>query len=229
MWGLQRLRNVALRAVLLRRARRRYERRWQGAPLVILPGVLDPVGTRVGAWLAGVAEGLVRPGERWVDMGCGSGVVALAMARRGALVTAVDIDPVCVANTRENAQRRGLAVQVVEGDHFAWRGGEEPPFDGVVYNVPFWPGPPRQGPFRAPPEAGHADMGRAMHAGEGFATIRGFAEAAPRHARAVYVALSEAGAEHAAALAALGPAERTHRERVGGEWLGLWRLTPPRG
>lgn len=227
MFGLQRLRNVALRAVLLRRARRRYERRWQGAPLVILPGVLDPVGTRVGAWLAGVAAGLVRPGEAWVDMGSGTGVVALAMARAGARVTAVDIDPVCVANTRENVARRALEVEVVQADHFAWRRPDAPPYEGVIYNVPFWPGPARQGPFRAAPAPGHADMGRAMHAGEGFATIRAFAADAPRHARRAYVALSEAGADHAAALAALGPAERTHRERVGGEWLTLWRLTPP--
>ncbi len=43
------------------------------------------------------------------DVGCGSGVLAIGAAMRGAAVTAVDIDAAAVATTAENARRNGVA------------------------------------------------------------------------------------------------------------------------
>lgn len=211
MFGVQRARNAIGRRLLLWRSRRPYVRRWEGGPLLVLPGVLDPVATRVGAWLAGVVAAEARGGEAWLDMGSGSGVVGLALAARGARVTCVDIDPTCVRNTRTNAELRRVEVEVLEGDHFAPVADRR--FDAVVYNVPFWPGEPGDGPFD-----------RSFFAGEDFSTVRAFAADARSRAGRVYVALSEAGARHTEAVAALGPAERIRRERVGGEWLVLYRL-----
>lgn len=55
-----------------------------------------------------------------VDVGCGSGVVALAAARLGfGPIVAVDEDPVAVACTRENAARNGIALDVVCADALA--------------------------------------------------------------------------------------------------------------
>ncbi|WP_088345264.1 MULTISPECIES: methyltransferase domain-containing protein [Rhodomicrobium] len=53
----------------------------------------------------------VRPGERVLDAGAGSGVVGLAVARRveGARVTGVEIDPELCALASANAARNGLA------------------------------------------------------------------------------------------------------------------------
>lgn len=199
-----------LRASFLEwRSRRPYVRVWHDQPLLILPGVLDPVATKVGAWLAEVVE--VKPGEHWVDMGCGSGVVGLGLAERGARVTAADIDPECVRNTRVNAELRGLPVEVHHSDLFADLPGH---FDGVVYNVPFWPGEPR------------GRFGLAFFAGPGFEAIHRFVAEAPGHAHRVLVALSEAGASHAEARSALGPHHLLKRERVASEWLGLFELEP---
>jgi methylase of polypeptide subunit release factors len=205
---------------LLWRARRPYVREWGDLPLLVLPGVLDPVATKVGAWLAGVAAAHARPGERWVDMGCGTGIVGLALAEVGAVVTAIDIDPVCVRNARANAALLGRAVEAVESDLFSAFSGTGRRFDRVVYNVPFWPGPVADAAGNVLP------FGRAMYAGADFEAIRTFVAAFPKFADEAWVVLSEFGGDFAGARAALGPAELVTRALVQGEWLSLFALTP---
>lgn len=56
-------------------------------------------------------ERTLRRGERVLDYGCGSGVLAIAAAKLGASqVAAVDIDPQAVAVTRENARANDVAI-----------------------------------------------------------------------------------------------------------------------
>ncbi len=48
-------------------------------------------------------------GAKVLDVGCGSGILSIAAAMLGARVTAIDLDPVCVASAKENAARNGLS------------------------------------------------------------------------------------------------------------------------
>lgn len=60
----------------------------------------------------------VRPGDVVYDLGCGDGRIVIAAVRRGAHGVCVDIDPQRIAESRENAQKAGLAerIEFVEGD-----------------------------------------------------------------------------------------------------------------
>lgn len=201
---------------------RAHSRVVHGMPLLVAPGVFDPVLTKVGAWLAGEAGQLVRPGERWLEVGTGTGVVSLAMARAGAEVVAVDIDPAAVANARFNSALNGLAVDVREGDLFD-PVAREPrlahgrAFHGVVANLPFWPGTGKGLP-----------VGHAFGAGEDYALLRKFSAEALNHAPTAYVVLSEAFAGHREARAALGTHAVLHqRAHHRGEWLALYRFGRP--
>jgi ribosomal protein L11 methyltransferase len=63
-------------------------------------------------------EELVRPGMSVLDLGCGSGILAIAAAKLGASrVLALDIDPNAVRAARENAAANGAAaaIEVREG------------------------------------------------------------------------------------------------------------------
>ncbi|MCS6986896.1 MAG: class I SAM-dependent methyltransferase [Sphingomonadaceae bacterium] len=57
-----------------------------------------------------------RPGEAILDLAGGTGDVALRLARRGAEVTVVDINPAMLAVGRERARRRGLKLAFVQAD-----------------------------------------------------------------------------------------------------------------
>ena len=60
--------------------------------------------------------GLLTPGRRILDLACGGGRHSLAMARRGAVVTGIDLGPAAIASARRRAKRAGLTVEFVQGD-----------------------------------------------------------------------------------------------------------------
>lgn len=72
----------------------------------------------------------VDAGTRVLDVGTGSGTVAIVAAQRGALVTGVDPTPELLAKARQNAQIAGL-------DRLEWREGvaEALPFADATFDV----------------------------------------------------------------------------------------------
>jgi SAM-dependent methyltransferase len=75
-----------------------------------------------------------------LDLGCGSGTVALALARSAARVIATDINPRAIDLARLNAALNGLpAIDVRRGDLFAPVAGEQ--LDLVTSQPPFVPRP----------------------------------------------------------------------------------------
>jgi ribosomal protein L11 methyltransferase len=104
--------------------------------VVLDPGMAFGTGlhptTRLAALLL---EEELRPGMAVLDVGAGSGVLAIAAALHGAArVDAVDIEPVAVRASRENADRNGVGdrVRVAEGSVGAPFPG---PYDLVLANI----------------------------------------------------------------------------------------------
>ncbi|MBR0969778.1 MULTISPECIES: class I SAM-dependent methyltransferase [Bradyrhizobium] len=58
----------------------------------------------------------VAAGQRLLDVGCGTGVVAITAARRGAKVRGLDLSPVLIERAREHAQLAKLDVDFADGD-----------------------------------------------------------------------------------------------------------------
>ena len=78
----------------------------------------------------------VEPGQRVLEMGAGSGFVALHAAKTGAFVMAADINPHAVDCVRWNALKNDLKVEVVRSDLFENIPGV---FDIIVFNPPYLP------------------------------------------------------------------------------------------
>jgi ribosomal protein L11 methyltransferase len=99
-------------------------------------GVFPPSHASTRLVLEMMAENLVqRPGARVLDVGCGSGILALAAAALGAsAVVAVDISRRAARLTRENARgtHGPLNLTVIQGSTECLKG----PFDLVAANLP---------------------------------------------------------------------------------------------
>jgi len=71
----------------------------------------------------------IQSGQRVLDVACGTGVVAVTAARRGADVTGLDLTPTLLEFAHDNARVAGVAVAWHEGDV------EALPFDAASFDV----------------------------------------------------------------------------------------------
>jgi len=78
----------------------------------------------------------VSPESKLLDMGTGSGIIALHAAKAGARVAAVDVNPFAVKCARANAFRNDLKIEVVESDLFDNVKGI---YDIITFNPPYLP------------------------------------------------------------------------------------------
>jgi ribosomal protein L11 methyltransferase len=91
--------------------------RAEGIALVLDPGMAFGTGLHpTTRQCLEVVGGMDLAGRSVLDVGTGSGILAIAAAKRGAApVVGIDVDPLAVKAARENAERNGVAVDVRDG------------------------------------------------------------------------------------------------------------------
>jgi ribosomal protein L11 methyltransferase len=96
------------------------------------PGLAFGTGTHPSTRLAlAFLERRLRGGERVLDYGCGSGILAIAAAKLGASrVDAVDVDPQALETAADNARANGTQVRVAAPEELA-----PALYDMVVSNI----------------------------------------------------------------------------------------------
>lgn len=141
-----------------------------------------------------------KPVQRILDLGTGSGCLAIAVAKQlpQAEVTAVDVSAAALAVARGNAARHGVTVRFLQGDWFAPVGGES--FDLILANPPYVAAADphlAQGDVRFEPRG-------ALAAGpDGLDEIRRIVATAPAHLAPGGRLYLEHGYDQARAVAAL--------------------------
>jgi len=122
-----------------------------GFTLIVPPTVFHPKLFYSSGLLARYLSRMDFRGRRILDVGCGSGILSLVVASRGAVVTALDINPDAVGATVINAQNNGQGetLRVIKSDLFENLPSTQPSFDLVICNPPFYDGEAESVPERA--------------------------------------------------------------------------------
>ena len=121
------------------------------------------------------------PGPRIVDLGTGSGIVAIVLARvcPSATVTALDVSQAALDVARANATRHGVKVRFVEGDWYTPLGGER--FDLIVANPPYVAAGDSHLAQNGLPFEPQSALSDGVAGGDGLACIRILVDGAPHH------------------------------------------------
>ena len=84
----------------------------------------------------------VKEGDIALDVGTGTGIIALLMARKARFVLGVDVNPIAVELAKENAKINGITnVQFKLSNLFENVTGK---FDIITFNAPYLPGEPEE-------------------------------------------------------------------------------------
>jgi release factor glutamine methyltransferase len=152
------------------------EKEFHGLVLEVNADVLvpRPETELVVDWAAELIGSAAAPAV--VDLGTGSGAIALAIKRLrpAAQVTATDASARALAVARHNAARSGLAIELVEGSWWAAVGARR--FDVAVANPPYVAaGDPHLAELR------HEPLVALTPGGDGLDALRAIADGAPYH------------------------------------------------
>jgi SAM-dependent methyltransferase len=80
--------------------------------IAAIPHVRDQLGSLFGR----DEQGGEPPYGRVLDLGCGSGIWAVELAKRGWQVTGIDFVPKALRRARERAEEAGVEVRLIEAD-----------------------------------------------------------------------------------------------------------------
>ena len=116
------------------RKERRYT--YQDVIVHIQPGVFHPGFFSSTKFLLAFLEKQNLKKQSLLELGCGSGLISVVAAKRGANVTASDLSEKAIKNTQANARLNQVAVDTIFSDLFE----NIPPkrFDWIVINPPYY-------------------------------------------------------------------------------------------
>jgi len=138
-----------------------------GMRLTVHPTVFHPKNYLSSKVLAKHLRGMNLEGKHVLDCGTGTGVLGIAAAKRGAVVTAVDVNDLALEAARENAERNDVTMRIVHSDWFSALGDEQ--YDLIIANPPFIK------------DTGTHPYNMAWHAGEDHEHVLGLIEGCDDH------------------------------------------------
>lgn len=174
------------------------QREFFGLPFLVNPAVLIPrPDTEL---IVELSLERLAPRARLLDMGTGSGAIAVAVAhtRPDAVVTALDLSDAALAVARANAAANGARVRFLRSDWFSAL--DEEGFDLIAANPPYIAAGDvhlAQGDLRFEPSGALTDFA------DGLAALRTIIDGAPAHLETGGWLLLEHGYDQAAAVRAL--------------------------
>ena len=111
--------------------------RYKDVAVTVHPDVFPPKFTLSTQILLNFMDGMDLQGKSVLELGCGSGIVSLLAASKGAKVTATDINPIALDYLSQAATEQDLDVAIKHSDLFEALSNTY--FDHIVINPPYYP------------------------------------------------------------------------------------------
>lgn len=114
--------------------------RYKGITVIVKPGCFYPgfiFSTRI---FLDFLDQIDLADKKFLELGAGSGIISILAARKRAVVTASDINPVAVECIRENSIINGQQVLAIQSDLF--ENIPEEDFDYIIITPPYYPKDP---------------------------------------------------------------------------------------
>jgi len=114
---------------------------YRGLRLAVVRGVFSPKYTITTDLLADVIQQMIKSSYEVLDVGTGTGALAIIASRKARKVVAIDIDRRAVLCAKLNAILNGSSIIVKQGNLFSPLKDER--FDVIIFNPPYLPLRPR--------------------------------------------------------------------------------------
>ena len=121
--------------------------RYKSIRAVVLPGVFFPHFTFSTRFLMSFLETNELEGMSFLELGCGTGVISVLAAQKGANVLATDLNPQAIKNAERNAKDNMVSIKIQLSDLFQDITLQQ--FDYIVINPPYYPKEPANDAERA--------------------------------------------------------------------------------
>ena len=110
--------------------------KYENIELEISPEVFHPGFFFSTKLLLKYIKKLPLAGQHFLEPGCGSGLISIYAAKKGAIVTATDINPVAVEFLKRNSRMNEACLTIFQSDLF--RDIPVQPFDIIAINPPYY-------------------------------------------------------------------------------------------
>src|SRR6476620_8158278 len=110
--------------------------RYKDIRLSVAPEVFHPGFFSSTQLLLQYISKLPLQGKRFLEPGCGSGLISILAAKNGAMVTATDINPVAVEYLKKNSSQNKVDLEIIRSDLF--NNIPEQQFDIIAINPPYY-------------------------------------------------------------------------------------------
>ncbi|MCD6065247.1 MAG: methyltransferase small [Bacteroidetes bacterium] len=127
---------IFVRPVLLYYLRKDRYYSYEGTKVSVKKGVFHPGFFFSTKFFLGFLQKANIANKTLLELGAGSGLISMMCAKRGAIVTAVDINPLAIESIRESAKLNNLKVEAYQSDLFT--SVPKKTFDYIIINPPYY-------------------------------------------------------------------------------------------
>lgn len=110
---------------------------YENSFVTVHPDVFPPQLTFSTKILLNFIKGLSIQNKTFLELGCGSGILAIYAAKKGAIVTATDINNIALEYLKKSAIDNNVILTISESNLFEKL--ENKTFDFIIINPPYYP------------------------------------------------------------------------------------------